>query len=225
MSKIPLIFPHPYNADSDGLLCFYGDLDPRRLLLAYQFGIFPWYSEGHPIMWWFTSPRLVLYPSSLKVSKSMRNILNRDNYTVTFDTAFTEVISACKHISRMGQDGTWINEDMIAAYSALYQQGYAHSVEVWEDNTLIGGLYGISLGKIFYGESMFSAKSNASKIAFIHLVRYLQVLDYKLIDCQQDTPHLRSLGAELIDKETFMSHLRTNALVEHNPGKWEFINQ
>lgn len=220
MSNIPFVFPHPLSADSDGLLCFNGDLHPQRLLLAYQFGIFPWYSADQPLMWWFISPRLVVFPDKLKVSKSMRNILNRKMYRVTFDTAFAQVIQACRNIPRAGQLGTWITDEMQAAYNELHDMGHAHSVEVWQGEELVGGLYGISLGKIFYGESMFSTQSNVSKVAFIHLVRRLGSEGFTLVDCQQDTPHLRTLGAELINEDLFMAYLRKNALVAHKPGSW-----
>lgn len=205
-------FPHPYTADEDGFLCIGGDLHPTRLLTAYQFGIFPWYNEDQPILWWFTSPRMVLYPSELKVSKSMRNILNREEYSVTYDADFPQVMHNCKQIFRPGQGGTWISPDMMDAYIELHDMGYAHSIEVWEGDEMVGGLYGIIIGKIFYGESMFAKKSNASKVGFIHLVRRLETLGFEIIDCQQETPHLTSLGARLIDRETFMRHLQKNAL-------------
>lgn len=210
-------FPHPLLADDDGFLCVGGDLHPSRLLTAYQYGIFPWYSEDQPILWWFTSPRMVLYPSELKVSKSMRNVLNRDLFRVTYDTAFPDVIAQCKRIYRPGQGGTWISDEMMDAYIELHDMGHAHSVEVWDGELLVGGLYGIILGKIFYGESMFAHTSNASKVGFIHLVRKLESLGFELIDCQQETPHLTSLGARLIDGTTFLDHLRQNALVGEGP--------
>lgn len=216
MNAYKYAFPHPFLANQDGFLCVGGDLEPQRLLTAYQYGIFPWYSDGQPILWWYTSPRMVLFPVDLKVSKSMRNVLNQKKFTITMDTAFEQVISQCKQTPRMGQEGTWINPDMIAAYTSLHEIGYAHSVEVWEGQTLVGGLYGLAIGKIFYGESMFAHRSNASKVAFVHLVRHLQQRDFTLIDCQQETPHLRSLGADIIQGDQFMDILRKNVFVEHH---------
>lgn len=206
-----LYFPHPFSAEEDGLLAVGGDLSPERLLLAYRSGIFPWYNED-PILWWFTYPRCILYPSKVKVAKSMNSYFNQQKYTTTYNSCFEHVIRNCKSIGRPDQMGTWINEDMIHSYTQLHHIGYAHSVEVWEKDELVGGLYGIAVGKIFYGESMFSFASNASKFGFISLVRLLEQKGFWLIDCQQETSHLLSLGAELIDKEKFWQYLKKNML-------------
>ena len=216
----PLVFPHPLE-NLNGLLAFGGDLSPERLLLAYRFGIFPWYSEGEPIMWWSLSPRLVLFPSRLKVSKSMRNYFNQNRFHVTVDQHFELVIRKCQQSKRKGQNGTWISEEMIDAYNRLHEMGHAHSVEVWEGESLVGGLYGVSLGKIFYGESMFSIVSNSSKYGFISLARSLYARGFELIDCQQSTDHLISLGAEEISCEEFMNLLRNNLLNEEYRGSWK----
>ena len=215
-----LIFPHPYLADKDGFLAMGGDLSPKRLLAAYQAGIFPWYNDNTPILWFSTHPRLVLYPDELKVSKSMKQLLKRKTFSVTIDTAFSEVIAACAAQIRTNQSGTWITEDLEQSFLQLHEMGYAHSVEVWKDDVLVGGLYGLALGKVFYGESMFAKTSNASKYGFITLVRLLQEKSFKLIDCQQDTPHLRSFGAELISRVEFLNEMKINSLQSGHIGKW-----
>ena len=208
-----LYFPHPLEADEDGLLAVGGDLNSARLILAYTFGIFPWYNESEsPILWWFTHPRCVLYPTHLKVAKSMNSYFNQQKYRVSYNTHFSDVMMKCSGTQRKGQDGTWINPDMISAYTDLHFRGYAHSVEVWEENELVGGLYGIALGKIFCGESMFSERPNASKFGFISLVKILIEKEFTLIDCQQETSHLMSLGAETISKEIFWSLIKKNML-------------
>lgn len=194
----------------DGLLAVGGDLSVKRLLEAYRCGIFPWYNDPDPIMWWSPDPRLVLFPDRLHVAKSMRLLFNKKIYEVSFNREFGRVMKLCGEISRKGQAGTWINPDMIDAYTAFHKAGYAHSVEVWGGEELVGGLYGVAIGKIFYGESMFALKPNASKFGFISLVRQLASKGFKLIDCQQDTPHLRSLGAELIDRRVFSQILDEN---------------
>jgi leucyl/phenylalanyl-tRNA--protein transferase len=197
-----------------------GDLSAETLLLAYHFGIFPWYSEGQPILWWSPDPRSVLRPDQLKVSKSMRLLLQKKPYQVTADHTFAKVMESCKKIPRSGQEGTWITDEMQWAYQKLHELGVAHSVEVWDEDKLVAGLYGISLGKIFFGESMFTRVSNGSKYGFIKLVQKLKSLDYQLIDCQQDTPHLRSLGAVAIPRYEFMAILKENMLREENLGSW-----
>jgi len=199
-----LYFPPVSEADEEGILAIGGDLNPERLQLAYKSGIFPWFNEGEPILWWSPDPRMVLFPDELIVSKSMRNVLNRKQFTVTFNQNFKEVISNCQKIKREGQNGTWISNEMIEAYCQLHAQGIAKSVEVWQDEVLVGGLYGIDLGHVFCGESMFSKVSNASKVAFISLVNYLIERDYKLLDCQVYNSHLESLGCREIDREEFM---------------------
>jgi leucyl/phenylalanyl-tRNA--protein transferase len=205
------VFPHPTLADQTGVLALGGDLSPSRLITAYLFGIFPWYDKSEPIVWWCLDPRLVLYPSKVKISKSMRSILKREIFKITFNKSFDQVIEHCAEAPRTGQQGsTWIHQDMIKAYKSLHKSGVAVSVEAWKDNALVGGLYGISLGKVFFGESMFSLQSNASKAAFITLAKKLFKQEFLLIDCQQDTPHMRSLGAELMPGEKFQEVLRKN---------------
>lgn len=203
-----LFFPPVSEANYDGILAIGGDLSPERLLLAYRNGIFPWFEEGEPITWWSPNPRMVLFLDELVVSKSMRNILNRDSFTVTFNQNFREVISNCQNIKRDGQNGTWITNDMIEAYCGLHELGIAKSVEVWQDDELVGGLYGIDLGHVFCGESMFSKVSNASKVAFISLVNHLKAANYKLLDCQVYNPHLESLGCREIEREAFINILK-----------------
>ncbi|HEX8577628.1 MAG TPA: leucyl/phenylalanyl-tRNA--protein transferase [Flavobacterium sp.] len=203
-----LYFPDVSLADKDGLLAIGGDLSPERLLLAYKSGIFPWFNDDEPIIWWAPNPRMVLFLDELIVSKSMRNIINRNIFTVTFNQNFRSVISNCQKIERSGQDGTWITNDMIEAYCQLHDSGIAQSVEVWQDNELVGGLYGIDLGHIFCGESMFSKVSNASKMAFIALVKKLKENNYRLLDCQIYNAHLATLGCREIDREDFMKVLK-----------------
>lgn|SRR4051812_42050475 len=202
-----LYFPPVSEADEEGILAIGGDLNPERLQLAYKSGIFPWFNEGEPILWWAPDPRMVLFLDELIVSKSMRNVLNRKQFKVTFNQNFKDVISNCQNIKREGQNGTWISNEMIDAYCQLHKEGIAKSVEVWQDEVLVGGLYGIDLGHVFCGESMFSKVSNASKTGFIALVNYLKENDYKLLDCQVYNPHLESLGCREIDREEFMDIL------------------
>ena len=202
-----LFFPDVTEADRDGILAVGGDLSPERLLLAYQSGIFPWFDSDDPILWWAPHQRMVLFPDELVASKSMRSILRKEIFTVTFNKDFRGVISNCSQIRRNGQRGTWITSEMIEAYVKLHELGFAKSVEVWQNNELVGGLYGIDLGHVFCGESMFSKVSNASKVAFITLVENLKVRKYKLIDCQVHNDHLESLGAREIEREEFMQIL------------------
>lgn len=203
-----LVFPPVTLANRDGILAIGGDLSVERLLLAYQSGIFPWFEQGDPIMWWSPNPRMVLFLDELIISKSMRNILNRNIFTVTFNQNFRDVISHCQKVKRDGQNGTWITNEMIEAYCKLNELGIAKSVEVWQNEQLVGGLYGIDLGTIFCGESMFSLVSNASKVAFIALVEQLKEKNYKLLDCQVYNPHLESLGCRKIEREEFMDILQ-----------------
>lgn len=205
-----LFFPPVSEANADGILAIGGDLSPERLQLAYKSGIFPWFEEEEPIMWWSPNPRMVLFLDELIVSKSMRNILNRNIFKVTFNQNFRDVISHCQNIKRDGQNGTWITNDMIEAYCKLNELGIAKSVEVWQEDKLVGGLYGVDLGHVFCGESMFSTVSNASKVAFIALVNQLKVANYNLLDCQVYNPHLESLGCREIDREEFMSILNVS---------------
>lgn len=203
-----VLFPPVHLTHESGILAIGGDLSTTRLKLAYRSGIFPWFEDGEPITWWSPDPRMVLFLEELKVSKSMRNVLNRKQFRVTYNTCFREVIKNCQTVERVGQDGTWITDDMIEAYVQLHEEGTAKSVEVWEGEHLVGGLYGVDLGHIFCGESMFSKVSNASKIAFISLVGQLKQGNYKLLDCQVYNDHLASLGAREIPREHFLSFLK-----------------
>lgn len=205
-----LIFPPLETADENGLLAIGGDLGTERLLLAYRNGIFPWYNEDEPICWWSPDPRFVLYPGELKISSSMRTVLQNGKLRFTINRAFTQVIQNCKTISRKGQDGTWISPDMQNAYTRLHELGYANSAETWLDGQLVGGLYGIRLGHIFFGESMFSLEPNASKFAFINYVKQLQKENVQLVDCQLHTYHLESLGARMISRNLFAKFLAGN---------------
>lgn len=200
-----IIFPNPELAEPDGLLAIGGDLSYQRLLLAYENGIFPWYSEEEPILWYSPHERFVLFPGELRVTKSMRQVLRSGKFKVTVNEAFGEVIEACSAVPRAGQDGTWITADMKDAYINLHQMGHAHSYEVWEGDNLVGGLYGVDAGRVFCGESMFSKVSNASKTALISLATSGL---YQLIDCQVHTEHLESMGARFIDREEYLSILQ-----------------
>ncbi|SOD19599.1 leucyl/phenylalanyl-tRNA--protein transferase [Pedobacter xixiisoli] len=199
-----IVFPNPELADEDGLLAIGGDLSAERLILAYQHGIFPWFSDDDPICWYSPHERCVIYPDRIKVSKSMKQILKNGGFKVTANQAFLKVIANCAKTPRKDQPGTWITNEMQEAYINLHQLGWAHSVEVWKDGNLVGGLYGIAINKVFCGESMFSLVSNASKVVLIFLC---QQTDFELIDCQLPNDHLLSLGAELIDRETYMKFL------------------
>ncbi len=199
-----LMFPHPSLADPSGLLAVGGDLSPERLLLAYAHGIFPWYSPEDPILWWSPDPRLILLPSELKISRSLRRTLKKKVFTVTLDGAFGEVIRACAN----ARPQTWITGEMMEAYEKLHEMGFAHSVETYFEDRLVGGLYGISLGRAFCGESMFSLVSDASKVALVALADYLRRLDFQFIDCQVPTDHLKSLGAKEIPREKFLALLK-----------------
>lgn len=196
-----LVFPDPTLAEPDGLLAVGGDLSTKRLLLAYQHGIFPWYSADEPILWFSPHERFVLFAGDILVSKSMRKVLTSGQFKVTADTCFADVIEACSAVPREGQDGTWITEEMKAAYVQLHQLGFAHSIEVWEQERLVGGLYGVAVGDVFCGESMFSLVSNASKTALIHICRSGA---FKIIDCQVHSDHLESMGAQMISREEYI---------------------
>lgn len=204
-----LWFPDVEDAMPDGLLAIGGDLSTERLLLAYRSGIFPWYDDAVPL-WWSPDPRFVLFPAELKVSKSMKQLLNKGVFEFKTNTAFREVMINCSEAYRPGQDGTWISDEIIEAYTKLHIAGMAHSAEVWQDGALLGGLYGIRLGNMFFGESMFSKVSNASKYAFIKYVQWLQQDGVQLVDCQVYTEHLESLGAEMIPRNKFISLLNEN---------------
>lgn len=215
-----LVFPDPKYAPKEGLLAAGGDLSPQRLLLAYQYGIFPWYNEGEPILWWSPDPRFVLYPSAIKISKSMRRILKKGAFELRFDTAFEEVLINCANIKREGQEGTWLIPEMQEAYKKLHQYGFAHSVETWQDGALVGGLYGVCLGRCFFGESMFAKTSNASKVALIGLAQQLDERGFELIDCQAETKHLATMGATFIKRETFLDILEENRTYPTQRENW-----
>jgi leucyl/phenylalanyl-tRNA---protein transferase len=202
-----LIFPPVHLSEPDGLLAIGGDLSPDRLLLAYRSGIFPWY-EGEYILWWSPDPRCVLFPAELKVSHSMKQLLKRDAFEFSVDRAFGEVIRTCKEINRKSQASTWITDEVENAYMLMHQLGYAHSVEVWQNGELAGGLYGLRMGKVFFGESMFSHVTNASKYAFIKYVQQLHADGVELVDCQVHTTHLESMGARLIPRKEFLQLLQ-----------------
>ena len=208
LSKTNTAFPSAEKTDENGILALGGDLSPERLIAAYRNGIFPWYNEGEPITWYCPNPRMVLFFDRLKVSKSLKKTLKKELFTITFNTHFQEVIQACKSIERKEGFGTWITDDMQKAYLNLHKKGIAKSVEVWQNGKLVGGLYGIDLGTIFCGESMFSRVSNASKVGFVSLVEKLKKEQYKLLDCQVYNEHLASLGAEEIDRDLFLKILQ-----------------
>ncbi|MCU0848719.1 MAG: leucyl/phenylalanyl-tRNA--protein transferase [Spirochaetes bacterium] len=212
-------FPPVELADQSGILAVGGDLSPERLIEAYRNGIFPWYSDGDPIIWWSPDPRFVLFPDELRVSRSMKQVLSRNTFSITFDRAFSEVIEGCRK-PRKKQRGTWITDEMSGAYRVLHGLGYAHSVEAWRDGKLAGGLYGISLGKCFFGESMFTRESNASKAAFITLAGRLREMGFIMIDCQVHTGHLESLGAAEISRSDFMAIVRRGLEYETLTGNW-----
>lgn len=207
--------------EPNGLLAIGGDLSPQRLLAAYARGTFPWYSTGEPILWWSPDPRMVLFPDDLKVSRSLEKRLRRDDYEIRFDSAFRDVMEACSAISRPDQDGTWIVPDMIEAYCRLYELGHAHSVETWMNGQLVGGLYGVAIGCMFYGESMFHRATDTSKLAFVHLVRYLQRHGFGMIDCQMRTEHLARFGAREIPRAEFAAQLEELINMSHPYEVWK----
>ena len=207
-------------SEPNGLLCAGGDLSPRRIIQAYRHGIFPWYSAGEPILWWSPDPRMVLVPSEFRISRSLRRTLRQGHYLIRLDSHFPALIQACARMRRKGQNGTWISAEMQAAYCTLFELGFAHSVETWMDDRLVGGLYGLAIGKMFYGESMFSQVTDASKIALAHLARYLDVQAFGLIDCQMNTPHLASLGGREIPRGEFMARLQDLTAIAPLAGRW-----
>lgn len=206
--------------EPNGLLCAGGELSPQRLIDAYQQGIFPWYARGEPILWWSPDPRMVLFPGEFRISRSLRRALRSGRFQVTLDSDFPAVIRACAEAPRAGQHGTWITREMQRAYWKLFQNGVAHSVETRIDGTLVGGLYGLAIGRMFYGESMFSMAADASKVAAAHLARFLEEERFGLIDCQMNTPHLASLGAREIPRAVFMVRLRALVAQAWQPGRW-----
>lgn len=205
-----IIFPHPSKVKSSGILAIGDKLSIQRLWLAYNYGIFPWYNHNEPILWWCPKPRFVIFPEKIKVPKSIRSYFNQNKFTVTYDQYFDDIVKCCRYIERSGQNGTWINDDIMESYSKLHQFRIARSVEVWEGDQLVGGLYGIAIGKVFFGESMFSLKSNASRFGFISLGKKLLEEGYKIIDCQQPNDYLLSLGGEFISGSTFQAILAEN---------------
>jgi leucyl/phenylalanyl-tRNA--protein transferase len=220
-SDTSLAFPDVSLAlrEPDGLLAVGGDLAPDRILAGYRKGIFPWYGEDQPILWWSPDPRTVLFPARFKVSRSLRKTLRKGRFQVTMDRAFADVIRACAG-PRRASSGTWITREMAAAYTALHHRGCAHSVECWLDERLAGGIYGVAIGKIFFGESMFSRETDASKVAFAFLARQLNAWDFALIDCQVHSPHLASLGAEQISRPEFIGYLDAWCPVAHDRHAW-----
>lgn len=215
-----IVFPPPDLASREGLLAVGGDLSQERLIQAYSMGIFPWFSETDPILWWSPDPRLVLYPDELRVSRSLQKTINQSLFQITMDQAFERVINACARVRRKHGEGTWIVPAMISAYCRLHATGYAHSVEAWQNDALVGGLYGVSLGKCFFGESMFTHVTNASKVAFVALVKHLKALSFDLIDCQVTTGHLISFGAREIPRDAFLNQLRKTLERPSLKGKW-----
>jgi leucyl/phenylalanyl-tRNA--protein transferase len=216
------VFPDAALADPSGLLGVGGDLDPDRLLLAYRSGIFPWYSEGQPILWWSPNPRFVLRADEIQVGRSLAKRIRQGRYRITMDRAFEEVISRCGRVPRAGQDGTWITRDILSAYVALHALGYAHSVEAWSGDDLVGGLYGVAVGRLYSGESMFADAPDASKVAFVHLVRQLARWGFPLIDCQVHTEHLRRFGAVEIDRASYLRSCAELTVLPGRVGPWSF---
>ena len=215
-------FPPPHLASKEGLLAVGGDLSLERLLLAYRMGIFPWFSDDEPILWWSPDPRLVLYPNEIKISKTLKKIMKKGLFKVTMDSAFVQVINQCAQIRIQNNQETWILEDMIDAYCKLHELGFAHSVEAWYQGELAGGLYGVSLGNCFFGESMFTRISNASNVALVTLVEYLNTLSFDIIDCQLTTEHLLRFGAKEIPRAAFLNQLEESLKASTKKGKWCF---
>lgn len=216
-----LLFPPPHLATPDGLLAVGGDLSVDRLLLAYSKGIFPWYSEGDPILWWSPEPRVLLFPDEFKMSRSFRQVVNSGRFEIRFDTAFRAVITACAETRGPGREETWITDEMLEAYCALHDAGFAHSVEAWREDELAGGLYGVSLGAAFFGESMFTRQSNASKVAMAALVDRARAWDFRFIDCQMKTEHLMRLGAQELPRRDFLVRLGESLRQPTRRGSWQ----
>lgn len=216
-----LVFPPPHLADENGLLAVGGDLSSERLLLAYSRGIFPWYEEGLPILWHSPDPRMILEVDGLEVQRSLRKAMRKQPYRITLDTTFAEVIAQCARAPRAGQAGTWITSEMIAAYVELHRLGFAHSAEAWRGDELVGGLYGVSIGGIFCGESMFAHADDASKIAFVTLIEQLRAWDIKLVDCQMHTEHLARFGAHVVPRRIFLKMLDAALQAPTRRGRWQ----
>lgn len=214
------IFPPPHLAEENGLLAIGGDLSPERLVAGYRAGIFPWYSQGDPILWWFTSPRLVIYPEEFRIPRRLKRDIRKHVYSISLDKSFEQVIKACAESRTQNDEGTWITEDMQEAYCTLHTRGYAHSVECWDGEELAGGLYGIALDRVFFGESMFTHRSNASKFALAALVETLTTKGFRLIDCQMTTNHLLQFGAREISGDKFSTHLQTFISTTSPDGAW-----
>lgn len=219
-ARFPELFPDPLDTAGDRPACYGGGLTAEWLFNAYQLGYFPWFGEGEPIQWWHPDPRFVLFPAELKVSKSMRPYFNQPKFELRYDTAFRRVMEACRSAFRPGQWGSWITPELIEGYVELHELGLAHSVEAFEDGELVGGLYGLALGDMFFGESMFHLRPNASKFAFISLVRRLGEQGYRLIDCQQETTHLKSLGGRAITRPAFLEYLADLRKTPTERGRW-----
>ncbi|MEQ1845169.1 MAG: leucyl/phenylalanyl-tRNA--protein transferase [Nitrospira sp.] len=218
-----LRFPPVDQASPEGLLAVGGDLCPERLLQAYRHGIFPWYNDDQPILWWSPDPRAVLFPDKLHISRSLKRTLRSNAFTLTLDTCFREVMAQCAGPRpQYPEGGTWITEDMLDAYTRLHELGYAHSVETWQDDRLVGGLYGVSLGSAFFAESMFTKVDEASKVALVKLVTQLQAWNFRLIDCQQFSPHVSRFGAEEIPRSVFINHLTHALTLPDRWGRWTF---
>lgn len=219
-------FPDPRKADAEGLVAYGGDLDPQRVLAAYAQGIFPWpYDETTPLLWFSPDPRMVLRPDELHVGKSLQKVIARHQFEVRFDSAFGEVIRQCAAVRRPGQRGTWITGEMIRAYERLHEMGFAHSAEAWHEGQLVGGLYGVSLGAVFFGESMFAQRPNASKAAFVHLVRQLRAWEFQLVDCQVYTEHLARFGATAWPRARFLDALAHALAAPTRQGPWRVSDQ
>jgi leucyl/phenylalanyl-tRNA--protein transferase len=220
ISRRKIEFPDPDEADESGLLAIGGDLSIERLKLAYSKGIFPWFEDGMPILWWSPDPRMVLFPDKMIISHSLKQSLRKDQFSFSIDNDFQSVIASCSHISRKGEEGTWITRDMKNAYIRLHEAGYAHSAETWLDGKLVGGLYGVALGKVFFGESMFHKVTNASKVALYHLVEKLNTWGFRIIDAQVYTNHLESLGGELIPRGQYLHILEEALQIDDINGSW-----
>ena len=218
-----LEFPPAWLARSDGLLCIGGDLSCDRLLLAYQNGIFPWFSKNEPILWWSPDPRLVLFPSRIKISRSLGKKIKKNRFHITIDQAFEQIIQACARPRKHPDEGTWLVDEMMTAYIALYKKGYAHSVEAWHQDRLVGGLYGVSLGCSFFGESMFSLEPDASKVALVALARHLDAHGFDIIDCQVTTDHLSQMGAVEISRHRFLDILSRSIRRQPDSGIWRHV--
>jgi len=221
ISKYSYIFPDPRYSSKEGLVAFGGDLDPNRVLSAYKMGIFPWYSEGDPILWWSPDPRFVLYPEDLKISRSLKKTLKKDIFKIKIDTNFSEVIRNCGTVKRKDQEGTWILPEIIEVFTKLHKMGFAHSIEVYKEDKLVGGLYGLSLGAAFFGESMFSKVSDASKVALVKLVEISKEFGFDFIDCQVPSEHLKRMGAIEISRDRFLDELEIALQKPGKIGKWE----